>query len=194
MMRIWLALMILASMLLALAACGSQVPAGTSGSDMPQIFSSTQYQEDTRSGALPERLSDNADIDPDSLRLLGMRYSHAFYAARDNTGDICLLNVIDTPGVEKPTIGIGCTPPERFARAGEFVVVNTPQDYASAVFLPDGYTEDVRDMFPDAFVRDNLLAFTRDAAIDEAIDTYGDRVLLSSDSGDELSFSLAALR
>jgi hypothetical protein len=187
-------LLVLISALILFPACSSQAPAGTSGPGIPQIFSSTQYQEDTRSGALPERLSDQSAIDPDSLRLLGIRYSHAFYAARDNTGDICLLNVIDSPGVEEPTIGIGCTPPERFARAGEFVVVNTPQDYVSAMFFPDGYTDSVRKTFPNAFVRDNLLAFPSNEAVAAAIDTHGSEVVVRGPGQDDLTISLTALR
>jgi hypothetical protein len=187
-------LLVLVSVLLLLPACSAQAPAGSSGPRIPQIFASTQYQEDTRSGALRERLSDESAIEPDSLRLLGMQYSHAFYAARDETGAICLLNVIDSPGVEEPTIGIGCTHPRQFAQRGEFVVVNTPQDYAAAMFFPDGYTDSVREAFPNAFVRDNLLAFTSNEAIADAIDTHGSEVVVRSPGQDVLTISLTAFR
>jgi hypothetical protein len=184
-------LLVLASLVLLLAACvGESQPAHTGST--PDVFARTQQPADTRSGVLPEHLAENTDIDPANLRLLGMQDSYAFYAARDATGDICLINVIDMP--EEPTIGIGCNSPAQFAQTGEFVVVGSGQHNAAAVFFPDGYTESVRDTFPNAFVQDNLLAFTGSEAVADAIDQHGGRVELTGDVQGELIISLAALR
>jgi hypothetical protein len=105
---------------------------------------------------------------------------------------VCIINVIDMP--EEPTIGIGCNSPAQFAQTGEFVVVGSGQHNAAAVFFPDGYTESVRDTFPNAFVQDNLLAFTGSEAVADAIDQHGGRVELTGDVQGELIISLAALR
>jgi len=188
-------LLALASLLLLLTACTSQRPqVASSNPNIPQIFTSTQHPEDTRSGALPEYLNDNSDIDADTFRLLGMQGRHAFYAARNESGDICLLNVIDIPGVAVPTIGRSCATPQRFAQYGVTVFVRSGPYDAGAVFFPDGYTDSVRETLPNAFVPDNLLAYTSDEAVAEAIDTHGDTVVISGDGQDDLTISLAALR
>jgi hypothetical protein len=188
-------LLVLASLLLLLTACTFQRPqAASSNPNIPQIFTRTQYPEDTRSGTLPEHLTDTSDIDPDSLRLLGMQGSHAFYAARNESGDICLLNVIDIPGVAVPTIGRSCATPQRFAQRGVAVFVQSGPYAAGAVFFPDSYTDSVRKTLPNAFVPSNLLAYTSDEAITRAIDTHGGEVIISGDGQDDLIISLSALR
>jgi isochorismate synthase EntC len=54
-------LLVLASLLLLLTACTSQRPQAASATpNLPQIFTSTQHPEDTRSGALPEYLNESA--------------------------------------------------------------------------------------------------------------------------------------
>jgi hypothetical protein len=156
------------------------------------MFARTQQPADTRAGALAERLAEDTDIAPDSLRLLGTQGEWSFYAARRDTGEVCIINVVESSA--EPALATGCAGSVQFSQFGAWVVLGTGQDYGAAVFFPDGYTDSVRDTFPHAFVQDNLLAFTSSEAVADAIDRHGGRVELTGDVQGELIISLAALR
>lgn len=182
-------LLVLVSLVLLLVACVRETqPANTFST--PDVFARTQQPADTRSGALPEDLAENTDIDPDSLRLLGTQGEWSFYAARPaDTDEVCIINVVD--GSDEPALATGCAGPVQFSQFGAWVVLSTGPDYGAAVFFPDGYTDSVRDTFPNAFVQDNLLAFTSNAAVADTIDRHGGEVVVTSDGEDTLSISLA---
>jgi hypothetical protein len=183
-----------ALLLLTLAACAAPTPETNVPAEptIPQVFAQEQQPEDTRSGALIERFEEDSEIEPDSLRLLGTQDNTAFYAARDEAGAICLINIIDAAA--EPTLAWSCASPEQFARMGEFVVVESGGHYAAAMFVPDGYTDNLRAQFPDAVVRDNLLAFSSYSAVTDAIDTHGGEVVLTDAEQGTLTIPLAALR
>lgn len=186
-------LLVLASLLLLLAACVRESqPVNTVST--PDVFDRPQQPADTRSGELIEYLGeDGSAIDPDSLRLLGTQGEWSFYAARPaDTGELCIINLVD--GTSDPALAMGCAGPVQFSQFGAWVVLGSGPDYGAAVFFPDGYTDSVRDTFPNAFVQDNLLAFTNGEAVADAIATHGGTVELTGDGQGELTISLAELQ
>jgi len=128
-----------------------------------------------------------------AVQRLGRRGEESFHAARTDNGALCLIIAIEI-GDREPTSARSCTGPALFAQNGKSVSLETGRHDVTALFFPDGYTERIRETFPDAFVRDNLLVFEDDEAVADAIATHGEEAVLTGDGSDTFAIPLAALK
>ncbi len=161
--------------LVGLTACSLQSPAPA---QEPLVIALLEREQRSDDGLPPELVG---QLDPASVRLIDKRNSRTYWAARNRTGEICLIVGFN---IGRPDFisGIGCAPDEVVQQEGMTVAIRSGTHFTSAIFVPDGYTHSLVETFPGNFVATNLVGFDSRESMASAIGDQQQVVVPSDDS------------
>lgn len=139
---------------------------------------------------LPPELGSGLDVS--SARLLDSRNSRKYWAVFDEAGEICLIVGFNI-GRPDWSAGKSCSARGTFQAHGLSVVAKGDNHFSGAIFVPDGYTENLVDAFPDQYIAENLVAFDSLNSLNDSIGLQK-VVIVQSVAGDKPDIELQILR